>query len=177
MIPLIRIETERLILRNFLPNDEKDLFEYLLQRKHELFEPYEDISEDTIERHLKYRLKNDEFIAIELKENHKVIGNIYFGKRDFESREIGYILNQNYFHKGYATEAGKEIIKRAFDNGVHRIYAECDPRNNPSRRLLERLGLKKEGLLEKNVFFRRDEDNHPLWQDTMIYGLVNPKEK
>ena len=50
MIPLIRIETERLILRNFLPNDEKDLFEYLLQRKHELFEPYEDISEDTIER-------------------------------------------------------------------------------------------------------------------------------
>ena len=92
MIPLIRIETERLILRNFLPNDEKDLFEYLLQRKHELFEPYEDISEDTVERHLKYRLKNDEFIAIELKENHKVIGNIYFGKRDFESREIGYIL-------------------------------------------------------------------------------------
>ena len=170
---MIRIETERLILRNFLPNDEKDLFEYLLQRKHDLFEPYEDISEDTVERHLKYRLKNDEFIAIELKENHKVIGNIYFGKRDFESREIGYILNKNYFHKGYATEAGKEIIKRAFDNGVHRIYAECDPRNICSWKLLEKVGMEREAFFHKNIYFYKDENGNPIWKDTYVYATLN----
>ena len=46
--------------------------------------------------HLKYRVDSDEFYAIELKETGKVIGNIYFGKRDFETREIGYIVNQDF---------------------------------------------------------------------------------
>ena len=55
--------------------------------------------------HLKYRVDSDEFYAMELKETGKVIENIYFGKRDFEAREIGYIVNQNFQRQGYALEA------------------------------------------------------------------------
>ena len=72
------LETERLILRSFSADDLSDLFEYL--------------SEET-ENNLKWRIETDEMIAVELKESHKMIGNIYLGKRDFNSLELGYILN------------------------------------------------------------------------------------
>ena len=43
-----------------------------------------------------YRVGSEEFYAIELKGSGKVIGNIYFGNRDFESKEIGYVVNKKY---------------------------------------------------------------------------------
>lgn len=70
--------------------------------------------------------------------------DIYYGKRDFEAREIGYIVNQNFQRKGYALEAITAVIDNAFANGVHRVFAECDPRNECSWKLLERAGLDRE---------------------------------
>lgn len=78
-------------------------------------------------------------IAVELKSSHKMIGNVYLGKRDFDSLEMGYVFNRNYWGKGYAAESCKALIQQAFSNGVHRIYAECDPRNKNSWKLLEAL--------------------------------------
>lgn len=74
-----KIETERLVLRNFENEDYDDLYEFLSQRKDEEFEGYPGITYDNGREHLKYRVQNDEFIAIALKETGKVIGNIYMG--------------------------------------------------------------------------------------------------
>jgi RimJ/RimL family protein N-acetyltransferase len=41
-------------------------------------------------------------------------------------------------------------------------------------RVLEKAGFEHEGHLRQNVFFRRDSDGRPRWQDTLEYGLVNP---
>ena len=41
-------------------------------------------------------------IAVELKETGKMIGNVYLGKRDFDSLEIGYVFHEAYWKKGYA---------------------------------------------------------------------------
>ena len=79
-----------------------------------------------------------------LKESGKVIGNICCGNRDFAAREVGYIVNKHYQQQGYAAEALSAVIAQAFREGAHRIYAECDPRNVPSWKLLEKVGLRRE---------------------------------
>lgn len=46
--------------------------------------------------------------------------------RDFEALEIGHVFNRNYLGKGCAVEGCKTLIQRAFSEGIHRIYAECE---------------------------------------------------
>ena len=104
--------------------------------------------------------------------NRLVIGNIYCGNRDFEAKEIGYIVNKRYQRQGYAAEALSAVIAQAFKDGVHRIYAECDLRNVPSWKLLEKVGLRREAHFRQNIWFRRDENGNPIWKDTLVYTIL-----
>lgn len=52
-----------------------------------------------------------------------MIGNVYLGKRDFESLEIGYVFNKKYCGRGFANESCSALITKAFSSGIHRIYA------------------------------------------------------
>lgn len=60
---------------------------------------------DEVRDNLAWRISTDEMIAIELKSTGKMIGNVYLGKRDFDTFEIGYVLNRKYWRKGYASES------------------------------------------------------------------------
>lgn len=170
-----RIETQRLLLRPFEETDYDDLFELLSQRKYDEFEAYPEITYENGREHLKYRLGSDEFFAIVLKENGRVIGNVYFGNRDFEAKEVGYIINKNYQRQGYASEATKAVIDDGFKNNVHRVYAECNPNNTCSWQLLEHLHFKREAFFKQNVYFKKDDNGNPIWQDTYVYCLVNSR--
>ena len=169
----MRIETERLTLRVFEESDYDDLYEFLSQLEHDQFEGYPGITYENGKEHLKYRVGSDEFFAIELKETGKVIGNIYCGKRDFEAREVGYIINKQYQRQGYATEALSAVMNECFRNDTHRIYAECDPQNTCSWRLLEKVGMQREALFHKNIYFHKDENGKPIWKDTYVYTAWN----
>lgn len=169
---VIIAETERLILRRYKKEDLHDLFEYLSDKKVVKFEPYKPMSLDEAEENLKWRIGTDEMIALELKNSHKMIGNIYMGKREFEALEIGYVLNRDYWGNGYAAEGCKALIQQAFSNGIHRIYAECDPENISSWKLLEALGFWREAHFMQNVYFWKDEDERPIWKDTYVYALL-----
>ena len=144
-------ETERLILRRYKEEDLQDLFEYLSDKEVVKYEPYKPLTHDETKENLKWRIGTEEMIAVELKDSHKMIGNVYMGKREFEALEIGYVFNRNYWGHGYAVESCKALIQQAFSNGIHRIYAECDPQNKSSWKLLETLGFKREAHLRKNV--------------------------
>lgn len=177
IIPLSKtLKTQRLILRSFEEKDFEDLYEFLLQLKDDEFEPYPEISRKNCEKHFKTRLFSKEYYAIELKSNHKVIGNIYAGNRECNSKEIGYIVNKDYQRNGYAFESIKAVIKDAFSKGVNRVYAECDSKNEPSWRLLEKLGFTREATLKQNVYFKKDENGKPIWKDTYIYSSLCSKE-
>ena len=167
-------ETERLILRRYKEEDLQDLFEYLSDKEVVKYEPYKPLTHDETKENLKWRIGTDEMIAVELKKSHKMIGNVYMGKREFEALEIGYVFNRNYWGHGYAVESCKVLIKQAFSNGIHRIYAECDPNNESSWKLLETLGFKREAHLRKNVYFWKDENENPIWKDTYIYAKLKP---
>ena len=170
---MIIAETERLILRRYKKEDLQDLFECLSDKDVVEYEPYKTMTFDEAKENLEWRIGTEEMIAVELKSSHKMIGNVYLGKRDFEALEIGYVFNRNYWGKGYAVESCEALIEQAFSNGVHRIYAECDPLNENSWKLLESLGFRREAHFRKNVYFWKDENGKAIWKDTYIYAKLN----
>ena len=167
------LETKRLILRRYLKEDLEDLYEYLSDIKVVEYEPYKPMSRGEVESNLEWRISTDEMIAVELKSNGKMIGNVYLGKRDFDSLEIGYVFNQEYWGKGYAKESCTALVEQAFSNGIHRIFAECDSRNKNSWKLLESIGFIREAHLKENVYFWKDNNGRPIWKDTFIYAKLN----
>ena len=166
------IQSRRLLLRPFRGSDYDDLFEFLSQLEDDEFEGYPGITLENGREHLKYRLGSEEFYAIELTEAEKVIGNIYCGNRDYAAREVGYIVNKRYQQQGYAAEALSAVIAQAFREGVHRVYAECDPGNAPSWKLLEKVGMRREAHFRRNIWFHRDENGAPVWKDMLVYVIL-----
>lgn len=87
--------------------------------------------------------------------------------RDHRRAEIGYALGSAHWGRGLASEALRQVLHHAFDTlDLGRIEADTDPRNAPSRRMLERLGFVQEGTLRRR-WLVNDE-----WCDTAFYGLL-----
>lgn len=83
---------------------------------------------------------------------------------------IGYVLARLFWGRGIATEAGRAIVDHALGvGGLHRIWAVCDVENGQSARVLEKLGMQKEGILRRWVV-------HPnvsaTPRDVMCYARV-----
>lgn len=169
------VETERLILRRFRKSDLQDLYEYLSNPSVVAFEPYKAMNLEEVRKELQSRIDSEEMIAVEEKATGKLIGNVYLGRREFDALEIGYVFNDAYWGKGFARESCQAVIDAAFARGIHRIYAECDPENETSWHLLERLGFTREACFRQNVYFWKDGDGNPIWKDTFVYGLLNSK--
>ena len=173
MNKIIIAETERLILRRYKKEDIQDLFEYLSDEKVVKYEPHKPLTFEEAKENLGWRISTDEMIAVELKSSHKMIGNVYMGKRDFEALEMGYVFNRNYWGHGYAAESCRALIQLAFSHGIHRIYAECDPDNLNSWKLLEALAFQREAYFRRNVYFWKDEEDRPIWKNTYVYAKLN----
>ncbi|WAT17928.1 GNAT family protein [Aurantiacibacter sp. MUD11] len=81
--------------------------------------------------------------------------------------EIGYILVPGNEGRGIARECLTALITHLFRvEGFHRVFADVDPRNHRSNRLLERLGFTREAHL------RHAMKTHIGWADTWLWGLL-----
>ena len=98
----------------------------------------------------------------------KVIGAIQLAIDEVnQSAEINFIVHPNYWGDGVATDIAKTIIKYAFKVlKLNRIGAAIDSNNIASGIVLEKLGMKREGMLRKDKLVQ-DE-----YRDTLIYGLL-----
>ena len=68
------------------------------------------------------------------------------------SAEVGYFIGEQYWNKGYATEALKMLPTIAHHNfGLIRLYATVFDFNQPSMRVLEKAGFTKEGILKSSA--------------------------
>lgn len=168
--------TERLILRKFSCDDWKDLYEYLSKKIVVKFEPYEIFNEETCKREAVKRSTDNAFWAVCLRQNNKLIGNIYFQQqepKEFLNWEIGYVFNPSYYGKGYDTESCQRILDYGFTQlNTRRAVAMCNPDNISSWKLLERLKMRREGHLLKNTFFKYDQKANPIWNDTYKYAIL-----
>ena len=137
------------------------------------FEGYPGITYENGREHMKYRVGSGDFAAVALRDNGKVIGNIYCGIREYGAREVGYIVNRSYQRNCYAAEALSAVIAYAFQRGVHRVYAECDPRNTPSWKLLEKVGMRREAHFRQKIYYHTEANGVPRWKDTYVYASLH----
>lgn len=167
------IVTERLIIRRFKASDWQDIYEYLSDEEVIRYEPYEAMTKEQVKRETEKRVDHESFYAVCLKETEKMIGNIYLDKDDFDTYELGYVFNRNYQKRGFAFEGAKAVLDYAFNElNAWRVTAMCNPENTASWKLLERLSFRREGHLVANIYFRKDEHDEPIWQDTYEYAVL-----
>jgi len=161
------------LIRRFTPDDWRDLHEYLSQPEVVRFEPYDAFAEKASKKEAARRAEDPGFWAVCLRESGKLIGNVYLGQQAFDSWELGYVFNREYHGKGYATEAARALLDDVFANrNARRAVAMCNPLNEASWRLLERLGFRREGHFIKDIYFKRDASGNPIWCDTYAYGIL-----
>ena len=155
-----RIETERLILRPFVAEDAEDMYrnwasdpevtKFLTWPPHTSVEISKMLLNDWIPRYDDGGYFN---WAIEWKGNGGVIGNISVVRlrEDIDEAEIGYCMSKAYWGRGIMPEALKAVMDYLFDTaGMNRVSA-CHDANNPkSGRVMEKAGMKKEGVLRQS---------------------------
>ena len=86
--------------------------------------------------------------AVELKSNGTFIGYVGLHEIGFDADftpgvEIGWRLAADYHNQGLATEAAKEVLKLAKQNGLQRLYSFTAKQNTPSERVMQKIGMTK----------------------------------
>lgn len=97
------------------------------------------------------------------------LGTMYFTISSLDDRtaEIGWILAPHAQGHGYGTEAARLLLGLAFEElGLHRVYAELDPRNTASVRMCERLGMRHEAHHIEHLWLKGE------WTDTGVYAIL-----
>ncbi|MGZ3145782.1 GNAT family N-acetyltransferase [Lentzea chajnantorensis] len=97
-----------------------------------------------------------------------VIGDVGVNTHDnLMQAEIGYTLAPAHQGRGYATEAVHRMLEHLFtDRGLHRVSAETDARNEPSVKVLLRLGFRQEGHRVEHTWTGGE------WTDDLLFGLL-----
>lgn len=157
----MHIETPRMLIRSFVPEDANDLYEILGDAETmEYSEPPYDMD--------KTKLFLDSFciargrgVAAVHKESGKVIGYILFSEMQPGEYELGWFFNRTVWRQGYAYEACKAVMDHAFRTmGVQKIFAETID-GVKAVGLMQKLGMQLEEI-------QHDHENHRDWY---VYGM------
>lgn len=145
----MKIETERLFLREMTMEDFSSLYAVLSDKEIMRHYPYEFDEERVrawIERNIK-RYKNDGFglWAVCLKESGEMIGDCGLTLQNIEGEmlpEIGYHIRRDCQNKGYAKEAASAVRDWAFSKTAFTaLYSYCKYTNLPSIKTAESIGM------------------------------------
>ncbi|UZE52030.1 GNAT family N-acetyltransferase [Rhodopseudomonas sp. P2A-2r] len=166
------IETDRLVLRNFRKADAADLYAYLHAPTASCFLSLklEDIAAAEVEA--ENRSRNDEYIAVCLRDSGKLIGDV-FAMPEEDTFSVGWNFNAEFGGRGYAAEAARALFAYLFTvQNARRLYAYAEDHNVASQRLCERLGMRKEGLFMELVSFETDTNGNPIFENTLQYAIL-----
>jgi RimJ/RimL family protein N-acetyltransferase len=153
--PLALITTPRLVLRRPKPSDAVAKYEY--GRDPEVarymdWARHGNLSDAVafIEGATSRWQSGEEYSwAITVKPEDRAIGSVACRVRG-HAVDLGYVLSRDCWGRGYATEAAKAVFEWAASvEGVYRIWATCDVENAASVRVLEKLGMSREGILRR----------------------------
>ena len=178
------IETKRLLLRPFCPEDAADVLEYLYQPSVNCFACMKLNSLEEARAASKEKMAHSEYcFAIVLKDTGKVIGEIEAHPESSQPDKAEnyamdtfspcWMLNPAYQGKGYAYEAAHAFFDYLFlQKGARRIYAFTEDYNLPSQNLCRKLGMRQEGLFQEFVSFVNDADGDPIYENTIQWAIL-----
>lgn len=170
--------TERLRLRPFTRGDVDAVFAYRGREDvaRYLFDPplsREECALAIQQRTTQLSLAEEDdriILAVETQERYALAGEVSLICRSVEARqgEIGWIFHPEYQHRGYACEAAVAMLDLAFrEAGLHRVFARCAVRNEPSWRLMERLGMRREAHFREHALLKGQ------WDEEFYYAILN----
>ena len=162
--------TPNLILRKFKKEDAPDVFEYGSDSEtleHLIWEGLKTI-EDAKTSIFDHYLSRTGIFAIELKENKKCIGCIDFRLQpEHEKAGFGYVLNRQYWGKGYMTEALSAVLTLLFEElQLNRVEATHYTGNEGSGRVMAKCGMEFEGIGKSK------EKIKGIFRDVVHYGIT-----
>ena len=169
------LETEDLLLRKPAMKDAKDIYRYASDpevARYVLWEPHRSLSETrSFIRFLRSRIRAGypSSWVVTLRETGTVIGTIGFIWYSDENRsaELGYSFSREYWNRGYATQALRAVIGAVFRSlPVNRLEAQHDIRNPASGRVMEKSGLRQEGILRDRIV------NKGEYVSTALYAIL-----
>ena len=168
--------TERLVIRDFEPNDGPRIFSYHRHPDVARFQSWGTESVDVIQTYIRGLASvepgtpgNWYQVGLYLRQGDKLVGDCGFRVlvEKSEQVEIGITVAPEFQNKGYAGEALQSLLAYLFVQlRKHRVFGSVDPRNEPSMRLLERVGMRKEAHFVKSLWFRGE------WVDDVIFAIL-----
>jgi RimJ/RimL family protein N-acetyltransferase len=173
----MHLTTRRLVLREFVERDYQALLAYQSDPRYLEYYPWTERQSEDVCQLLQLFLdwqrtqpRHKFQLAVILKPHHELIGScgIRLGSPAARQGDLGYDLSPEHWGQGYATEAARAAIQFGFaELRLHRIWSWCIAENHRSVRVLEKLGLRQEGLLRENEYFKG------RWWDTRLYAILN----
>lgn len=174
------LETERLILRPFALSDAKEVQRLcgdfaVADTTLNIPHPYPDgAAEAFIGSQLTSYEKGDGVLfAITLKESGHLVGGMGLSvTKRCRRAELGYWIGKPFWNQGYATEAGRAVIKFGFEDwSLHKIESSYLSRNPASGRVMQKLGFVQEGVLRDHVL------KWDRFENVVTCALINPKKE
>lgn len=125
-----------------------------------------------VRRHAEEMARDEAYSFLLFREEDNVLlGGLSFGyvrRGVSQSASLGYWMGAPYAGKGFMTRAVSAASRYMFERqGLHRIEAACLPTNEPSRRLLTRVGFRQEGYARSYLNINGE------WRDHLLFALLD----
>lgn len=166
--PPLPITTERLLLRPRGPGDLDALHDLYRREDVARFLLHGPLTRAGLEEHLDALADGDVAgLALVVELDARVVGRVSLELHGPHQGELGWTLHPDVQGRGLATEAARALLDLGFGHyGLHRVKAELDARNDASRRVCERLGMRHEGHRLQDFWCKGE------WTDTDEYAVL-----
>ena len=170
----VELSTERLLLRPFATTDVDDYYEYAAEPEGSRYvtrpQPFtrRRAEEDVAGSILNSWETLPSFVVVLA---NKVIGDVYLNIRRWNGAsgvgDLGFFMAKSLWGKGLATEAATATVDLGFrEYGLEKITAHSDPRNAAALRVVEKVGMKRDGVLRSHIL--RDSER----VDLAVYSIL-----
>ena len=171
------LETERLLLRPFGPDDLEALFAIQadesvarwLYNDPRTLEETRELLARTIGGAALHGEGEWLSAAAVLRTTGELVGDVslHWASEAHGQGELGFVVHPEHQGRGYATEASRPLLDFAFGPlGLHRVIGRLEPRNTGSARVLEKLGMRREAHLVENEWVKGE------WQSELVYAIL-----
>lgn len=168
------IESPRLTLRRFADADLEPFLAYLNDPEVARYQSWESYTEEQARAVIEQQKTRSPGLpgqwftfALELKETGTLVGHVALRMLDDRQAEIGFTMARAFHGRGLACEAAARVLDYAFEElKLHRVTAVTDCENVKSAALLERLGMRREGHLIQNIWFKG------RWGSEYLYAIL-----
>ena len=177
MLARMRLVTARLVVREFAEDDWSALHAFESDPEAVRYQSYEPRTAEGCRELIRLSLADPAEqprrvydLAVLRRAEGDLIGRCGLKLAGAAQREgtLWYILHRAHWGRGYIPEAARALLDVGFaELGLHRVWADCDPANAASIRVLEKLGLRREAHFREHLWLKG------AWADSLIYAVLD----